>query len=52
QVLASSKKKKAYIKTPENREWVLIVEAVSSTGQKLRCLVIFKGQYLQTSWLN
>jgi hypothetical protein len=49
QVLASSKKKKAYVKTPENREWVSIVEAVSSTGQKLQCLVIFKGQYLQTS---
>ena len=52
QVLASSKKKKAYVKTPENREWVLIVEAVSSTGQKLQCLVIFKGQYLQTSWFT
>jgi hypothetical protein len=34
-VLASSHKKKAYIKSPENREWVSIIESVSATGQKL-----------------
>jgi len=28
QVLASSRKKKAYVESPENREWVLIVKAV------------------------
>jgi hypothetical protein len=51
-VLASSSKKKAYIKSPENREWVSIVECVSATGQRLRCVVIFKGQSLQTTWFS
>jgi hypothetical protein len=49
-VLAKSSKKKAYTKTPDNREWVSIVECVSARGQKTRCLVIFKGKTLQTSW--
>jgi hypothetical protein len=49
-VIAQARKKKAYIKTPGNREWVSIIEAVSATGQKLRCMVIFKGKSLQTTW--
>ncbi|KAI0997084.1 hypothetical protein K3495_g11101 [Podosphaera aphanis] len=49
-VIASSKKKKTYIKSPENREWVSVIECVSAAGRKLRCGVIFKGQSLQTSW--
>jgi len=49
-VLASSRKKKAYLKAPENREWVLIIECISATGRKLRCAVIFKGKSLQTTW--
>ena len=49
-VLASSTKKKAYIKAPENREWVSIIECISATGRKLRCAVIFKGKSLQTTW--
>jgi len=32
QVLASLSKKRTYIKSPEDREWVLIVETVSATG--------------------
>ena len=50
QVLASSTKKKAYVQSPENREWVSIVETVSATGRKLQALVIFKGLHLQTTW--
>ena len=49
-VLSSSQKKKAYIRSPENREWVSIIECVSAAGRKLRCAVIFKGQSLQTTW--
>ncbi len=49
-VLGSSLKKKTYIKSPENREWVSIIETVSATGQKLQSLVVFKGQSLQTTW--
>ena len=50
QVLASSSKKKAYIKSREDREWVSIVETISATGIKLQCLVIFKGKHLQSTW--
>ena len=32
-VLASSKKRKAYKKSPEIREWVSIIETISATGQ-------------------
>ena len=49
QVLASSSKKKAYTKSPEDREWVSIIEACSATGIKLQCLVIFKGKHLQST---
>jgi hypothetical protein len=49
-VLASSSKKKAYVKSPEDREWVSIIETVSATGAKLQCLVVFKGKHLQTTW--
>ena len=49
-VLASSKKKKAYVKSPENREWASVLECMSTAGRKLRCAVIFKGQSLQTTW--
>ena len=51
QVVASSSKKKAYIKSPENREWVSIIETISAVGVKLQCLVIFKGKHLQSTWL-
>ncbi|KAJ8111260.1 hypothetical protein OPT61_g6103 [Boeremia exigua] len=50
QVVASSSKKNAYIKSPESREWVSIIESVSATGSKLQCLVIFKGKHLQSTW--
>jgi hypothetical protein len=50
QVLASSSKKKAYIKSPEDREWVSTIETISATGVKLQCLVIFKGKHLQSTW--
>lgn len=49
-VLADARKKKAYIKSPENREWVSIIESISADGRKLRPLTIFKGQSLQTTW--
>jgi hypothetical protein len=52
QVLASAHKSKAYVKVPDNREWVSIVETVSTTGRKLRPVAIFKGQSLQTTWFT
>jgi hypothetical protein len=50
QVVASSSRKKAYSKSPEDREWVSIVESISATGVRLQCLVIFKGKHLQSTW--
>ena len=50
QVVASSSKKKAYIKSPEDCEWVSIIETISAVGVKLQCLVIFKGKHLQSTW--
>ncbi|KAI1006259.1 hypothetical protein K3495_g1960 [Podosphaera aphanis] len=49
-VIASSSKKKAYVKSPENREWVSMIERVSAAGRKMRCVAIFKGISLQTTW--
>ncbi|KAI0994179.1 hypothetical protein K3495_g14002 [Podosphaera aphanis] len=49
-VLSSSLKHKAYVKSPNTREWVSIIETASGSGRRLRPAVIFKGQSLQTSW--
>jgi hypothetical protein len=50
QVIARAGKRKAYVKTPGDRDWVSIFETISAAGQKLRCIVIFKGKSLQTTW--
>ncbi|KAI1004222.1 hypothetical protein K3495_g3989 [Podosphaera aphanis] len=47
QVVAKSTKKKTCVKSPENREWVSNIEAVSATGKKLKCLLIFKGNFFR-----
>ncbi|KAI0992576.1 hypothetical protein K3495_g15609 [Podosphaera aphanis] len=49
-IASSSKKKKAFVKSPENREWVSIIGCVSAARRKLRCAAIFKGKSLQTTW--
>ena len=51
-VLASSASTKVYTKTPENREWVSIIETISAAGSKITPVVIFKGKNLQTSWFS
>ena len=48
-VLAKAGTKKAYTKSPENREWATVIETISADRRKLRCLVIFKGKSLQTT---
>lgn len=50
QVVADARKKKAYKKSPESREWVSILECINAVGKKLQCLVIFKGRNLQSTW--
>jgi hypothetical protein len=48
-VLASSSKRRSYIKSPESREWVLIIKVMSPLGRFTRPLVIFEGTAPQTS---
>jgi hypothetical protein len=48
-VVASSLKKKANVKSPKDREWVLIIKCVLATGKRLRCAIIFKGKNLQST---
>jgi hypothetical protein len=49
-VIGSSSSTTSRKKTPENREWVSILETVSTGGRRTRCLVIFKGKALQSTW--
>lgn len=51
-VAGTSSSTRTYKKTPENREWVTIVESVSAAGAHIRPLVIFKGKSIQTSWFT
>jgi hypothetical protein len=48
-VLGSSENKRSYVKSPESREWVSIIEVVSPIGGFIRPLVIFKGIAPQTT---
>ena len=49
---AASGKKRTYMQSPENREWVSIIETISATGKHICPVVIFKGQNVQTSWFE
>lgn len=51
-VLGKAGKRRTYIQSPENREWVSIVEAISAKGRTIRPLIIFKGQSLQSTWFT
>ena len=48
-VLGGSNSKRTYVQSPETREWVTIIEAISTGGRALRPTVIFKGKNVQTS---
>jgi hypothetical protein len=49
-VLGKAGKRKAYVKTPETREWASTLEAISAAGEKLQAAIVFKGRNLLTSW--
>ncbi|KAI0999735.1 hypothetical protein K3495_g8466 [Podosphaera aphanis] len=51
-VVASSQVRRASVKSPENREWVSTLEAISATGKIIKPLVIFKGKTPQLSWFE
>jgi DDE superfamily endonuclease/Tc5 transposase DNA-binding domain len=48
--IQANNRKKTYVKTPEDREWVSIIECISAVGSAISPLVIFKGQNLQSTW--
>ena len=50
-VLTESTKKRAFVSTPINREWVTIIETVSARGSTTKPVIIFKGKYVMESWL-
>jgi len=50
--LGDALKKKTLVQSPENREWVSIVESISALGRSIRPLVIFKGKHIQSSWFH
>ncbi|PWW78444.1 CENP-B protein, partial [Tuber magnatum] len=37
---------------PENREWVSVIESVSTIGYYIHPLVLFKIKEIQTSWFT
>lgn len=43
-VLSSSKKKRSYQKSPQNREWVSIIETINRNGKVIKPLLISKGK--------
>ena len=51
-VLSSSKKTRTFVKSPQNREWVSVLECISATDRISKPLIIFKGNSLQTSWFE
>ena len=52
QVLAESSKRRTFIKTPETRERVSVLETVSATGCFIRPVMIFKGKAAQSTWFE
>ena len=43
--IGDASKKNTFVQSPNNREWVLIVELVSALGRLIRPLIIFKGKH-------
>jgi hypothetical protein len=43
-VIGTSNTKYSYVKCPQDREWVSIIETISATKRRLRPVCIFKGQ--------
>ena len=48
----ASLERKAYIQSPEIREWVSVLKCISASGQFIRPLVIFKDKDVRTSWFT
>ena len=50
--IGDASKKKTLVQSPNNREWVSIVETISALGRSIRPLVIFKGKHPQSTWFH
>jgi Tc5 transposase DNA-binding domain/helix-turn-helix, Psq domain len=48
-VIRTSNTKYSYVKCPQDREWVSIIETISVTSCRLRPVCIFKGQSVQST---
>ena len=44
--LGDASKKTTLIQSPEDREWVSIMESILALGQSITPLVIFKGKHI------
>jgi hypothetical protein len=51
-VIGKASTNSSYVKSPENREWVSIIETISATGNLIRPVVLFKGLALQSTWFE
>ncbi|KAF2194643.1 CENP-B protein [Zopfia rhizophila CBS 207.26] len=51
-VLGDLLKKRTLLKSPQDRKWVLIIEAISADGRCIRPVAIFKGKNPQASWFT
>jgi hypothetical protein len=49
-VLVPANKKKAFLRQDESREWVSVIETISTTGKTLLSYIIFKEVHYSTSW--
>ena len=50
--IGDASKKNTFVQSPNNREWVSIVESVSALGRSIRPLIIFKGKHPQSTWFH
>lgn len=49
-VIGNSLTRRAIVAESDNRTWVLVIEAVSAVGRRLKPVVIFSGINLQEQW--
>jgi hypothetical protein len=49
-VIGQSATARSYVKAPENRDWVTIIEACSADGRTIDPFILFKGKDLQSTW--
>jgi hypothetical protein len=47
---SSDPKRKAFLKSPQSRNWTSFIEAVTANGRALTPGIIFKGKELQQQW--